>query len=170
MKTMASIAADYMKEASRSLRAYKRLAEGALAQVHDDEFFRRLDPESNSVALIVKHITGNMRSRWTDFLASDGEKPDRHRDQEFEEGSGIARDDLMRAWDEAWQVMFASLDGLQPEDLERTITIRNDPYSVLKAINVAINHYAYHIGQIAFLAKHFRGTEWKSLSTPKPRQ
>ena len=162
--------AAYLLEALRALRAYKKLAEGALAQINDEEFFRKPDPESLSIALMVKHIAGNLRSRFTDFLSSDGEKPDRHRDQEFEDASEATRAALMRAWEESWTVLFRSLEELRPEDLERTVTIRSEPYSVLKAINVASLHYVYHIGQIAFLAKHFRGSEWKSLSVPKPGQ
>ncbi|MGE5205647.1 MAG: DUF1572 family protein [Chlamydiota bacterium] len=159
----------YLPEAIRALSAYKRLAEGALAQINDEDFFRKPDPESLSCALLVKHIAGNLRSRFTDFLTSDGEKPDRHRDQEFEDAA-VTRADLMRAWEESWTILFRSLDGLRPGDLERTVTIRGEPYSVLKALNVASLHYAYHIGQIAYLAKHLRGAAWKSLSVPKPGQ
>jgi len=162
--------AAYLSEAVRALRAYKKLAEGALAQLSDREFFGKPDPESLSCALLVKHIAGNLRSRFTDFLTSDGEKPDRHRDQEFEDTAGATRAGLMRSWEENWTIMFRSLEALRPEDLERTVTIRSEPYSVLKALNVASLHYAYHIGQIAYLAKHLRGPEWKSLSVPKPGQ
>lgn len=160
--------AAYFSEAVRALRAYKRLAEGALAQITDEEFFRRPDPESLSAALLVKHIAGNLRSRFTDFLTSDGEKPDRHRDQEFEDAASMNRGHLMRSWEESWTILFRSLEELRPEDLDSSVTIRGEPYSVLKAINVASLHYAYHIGQIAYLAKHFRGSDWKSLSVPKP--
>jgi len=160
--------AAYLSEAVRALRAYKKLAEGALAQLSDQQFFGKPDPESLSCALLVKHIAGNLRSRFTDFLTSDGEKPDRHRDQEFEDTAGATRAGLMRSWEENWTIMFRSLEALRPEDLERTVTIRSEPYSVLKALNVASLHYAYHIGQIAYLAKHLRGPEWKSLSVPKP--
>jgi hypothetical protein len=160
----------YISEVVRALRAYKRLAEGALAQLSDEEFVRRPDPESLSAALIVKHIAGNLRSRFTDFLTSDGEKPDRHRDQEFEDSAGMGRAQLMRSWEESWTILFSSLEALRPQDLERTVPIRGEPYSVLKALNVASLHYAYHIGQIAYLAKHFRGSDWKSLSVPKPGQ
>jgi hypothetical protein len=159
----------YLSEAIRALRAYKKLAEGALAQINDQEFFSKPDNESLSCALLVKHISGNLRSRFTNFLTSDGEKPDRHRDQEFEDAA-LTRTDLMRAWEESWTVLFRSLDDLRAEDLERTVTIRGEPYSVLKALNVASLHYAYHTGQIAYLAKHFRGAAWKSLSVPKPGQ
>lgn len=167
---MSDPAAAYLPEALRALRAYKRLAEGALAQLSDQDFFRKPDSESLSPALIVKHIAGNLRSRFTDFLTSDGEKPDRHRDQEFEDGGGATRTQLMNSWEESWATLFRSLESLRPDDLQRTVTIRGEPYSVLKAINVASLHYAYHIGQIAYVAKSYRGSNWKSLSVPKPGQ
>jgi Protein of unknown function (DUF1572) len=167
---MNDVSTAYLSEAARALRAYKKLAEGALSQVNDDEFFRKLDPESLSCALIVKHIAGNLRSRFTDFLTSDGEKPDRHREQEFEDATGATRAQLMRSWEESWAVLFRSLEGLRPQDLERTVTIRGEAYSVLKALNVASLHYAYHVGQIAYLAKHLCGPRWKSLSVPRPGQ
>ena len=134
------------------------------------QFFAQPDPESLSVALIVKHIAGNLRSRFTDFLTSDGEKPDRHREQEFEDATGATRAQLMRSWEESWAILFGSLEDLRPQDVERTVTIRGEPYSVLKALNVASLHYAYHVGQIAYLAKHLCGLRWKSLSVPKPGQ
>jgi hypothetical protein len=167
---MPDASAAYLSEAVRALRAYKKLAEGALAQISDQEFFRKPDSESLSCALMVQHIAGNLHSRFTDFLTSDGEKPDRHRDQEFADAPGATRAQLMRSWEENWTILFRSLETLRPEDLERTVAIRGEPYSVLKAINVASLHYAYHIGQIAYLAKHLRGPLWKSLSVPKPGQ
>jgi hypothetical protein len=165
---MNDISSAYLMEASRALRAYKELAEGALAQISDQDFFRKPDSESLSCALLVKHIAGNLRSRFTDFLTRDGEKPDRHRDQEFEDVTGATRDRLMRSWEESWAILFRTLEELRPEDVERTIKIRGEPYSVLKALNVASLHYAYHIGQIVYLAKHMCGPRWKSLSVPKP--
>ena len=159
----------YLSEAVRALRAYKKLAEGAMAQASEEDFFRKPDSESLSIASLVKHIAGNLRSRFTDFLTSDGEKPDRHRDQEFADASAT-RAQLMRSWEESWAILFRSLEALRPDDLERTVTIRGEPYSVLKALNVASLHYAYHVGQIAYVAKHFRGAAWKSLSVPKPGQ
>jgi Protein of unknown function (DUF1572) len=126
-----------------------------------------LDAEANSVAIIVKHLAGNMRSRFVDFLTSDGEKPDRHRDQEFEVTAQTTRADVMRWWEEGWNHVFAAVGSLQPQDLSRTVYIRAEPHSVLQAINRQIAHYAYHCGQIVFLAKHFRSTEWKSISVPK---
>ena len=160
--------ARYLDEARRSLRGNKRLAEGALAQISDEEFFRVLDDgESNSLAVIVKHIAGNARSRFTDFLTSDGEKPWRQRDTEFEISKSDTRACLMEAWDAGYQTVFDTLASLQPEDLARTVTIRNEPHTVMQAIHRATAHYAYHIGQIVFLAKHWRGKDWKSLSIPR---
>jgi hypothetical protein len=167
---MNDISAAYLSEATRALRAYKKLAEGALAQVNDDEFFGKPDSDSLSCALLVKHIAGNLRSRFTDFLTSDGEKSDRHREQEFADATGATRAQLMRSWEESWAILFRSLEALRPQDVERTVTIRGEPYSVLKALNVASLHYSYHIGQIAYLAKHLCGPRWKSLSVPKPGQ
>ena len=138
-----------------------------MAQLKDEEFFFTLDPESNSVAILVKHLAGNMRSRFTDFLTSDGEKPDRFRDREFEVNSATTRADVMRWWEEGWACVFGALAPLQPEDVMRTITIRNEPHTVLQAVNRQIAHYAQHIGQIVFLAKHIRSSDWKTLSIPR---
>ena len=170
IRVMSDISSAYLSEVVRALHAYKKLAEGALAQVNDEEFFHKPNSESLSCALVVKHIAGNLRSRFTDFLTSDGEKPDRHREQEFEDAAGATRTGLMRSWEENWGLLFRTLDALRPEDVERTVTIYGEPYSVLKALNVACLHYAYHIGQIAYVAKHLRGRRWKSLSVPKPGQ
>ena len=160
--------ARYLDEARRSLRGNKRLAEGALAQLSDEEFFRVLDDgESNSAAVIVKHIAGNARSRFTDFLSSDGEKPWRHRDNEFELGPADTRAALMKAWEAGYQIVFDTLASLTPEDLAKTVTIRSEPHSVMQAIHRATAHYAYHIGQIVFLAKHWKGVDWKTLSIPR---
>ena len=161
------LAAHYIEEVGRQLRGHKRLAEGALAQLNDEELFVALDAEANSVALIIKHIAGNMRSRFTDFLTSDGEKPDRHRDQEFELRASTDRAEVMRWWEESWRQVFSAVDGLKADDMMRTVTIRGEPHTVLQAINRQVAHYAYHIGQIVFLAKHFRSAEWKSLSIPR---
>ena len=157
----------YLDEARRQMRGWKRNGEGALAQLKDEDFFVTLDPESNSIAILVKHIAGNMRSRFTDFLTADGEKPDRNRDGEFELTSSTTRADVMRWWEEGWARVFAALDSLKPEDVMRTVTIRGEPHTVLQAINRQIAHYAHHIGQIVFLAKHLRSSEWKTLSIPR---
>lgn len=157
----------YLEEARRCFRGYKRMGEGAMAQLSDEEMFRLIDAEANSVALIVKHMAGNMRSRWTDFLTSDGEKPDRNRDTEFEMNPGTTRADVMAWWETGWKCVFDAIDPLQPEDMGRTVAIRGEPHTVVQAINRQIAHYSYHIGQIVFLAKHFKSSAWKSLSIPK---
>jgi len=157
----------YLEEARRNFRSSKRLAEGAMAQLRDQEFFFAPDAESNSVALIVQHMAGNMRSRWTDFLTGDGEKPDRNRDREFILDAGATQADVMRWWEQGWSCVFDALGALQPEDVARTIYIRGQAHTVLQAINRQLTHYAYHVGQVVFLAKHIRGGEWKSLSIPK---
>ncbi len=159
--------AAYLDETRRSFRGYKRLAEGALSQLKDADLFYAPDPESNSIAVIMKHISGNLRSRWTDFLTSDGEKPDRNRDQEFEMSPDVTREQLMRWWEDGWNCVFQTLSDLRPEDFSRTVYIRRDPHSVLQAINRSITHTAYHVGQILYLGKYLRQNEWKSLSIPK---
>ena len=161
------IPAAYLDEAFRAFRGYKRMAEGALAQLDDRQFFYLPDPESNSVALAVKHIAGNLRSRWTDFLTTDGEKPDRNRDQEFIIAGADTREDLMRRWEESFSRVFDALKRLQPEDLTRTVYIRQEAHTVLQAINRSLALIVYHVGQIVFLAKHLRGAEWKPLSVPR---
>lgn len=164
---MLELAAHYLEEAGRQFRGHKRLVEGALAQLKDEELFVTLDREANSIAILIKHLAGNMHSRFTDFLTSDGEKPNRNRDQEFEITDETTRADVMRWWEEGWECVFHAVDSLKPEDLTRTVFIRQEPHSVLQAINRQIAHYAYHCGQIVFLAKHFRSLEWKSLSVPR---
>jgi hypothetical protein len=164
---MTDLATHYIDEARRQLRGQKRLAEGAITQLKDEELFRTIDPESNSVAILVKHIAGNMRSRFTDFLTSDGEKPNRFRDQEFELNAATTRVDVMRWWDEGWTQVFTTLDSLKPEDITRAVTIRGEPHTVLQAVNRQIAHYAGHIGQMIFLAKHLRSNQWNTLSIPR---
>ena len=159
--------AAYLDEARRSFRGYKRMAEEAVAQVKDEELFRLLDPEDNSIAIVMKHMSGNMRSRWTDFLTTDGEKPDRHRDSEFILDSQTTRIELLQWWESGWNLVFEAVASLKPEDLEHVITIRGKEHTVLQAINRALAHYAYHVGQIVFLAKHFRSKDWQTLSIPK---
>jgi hypothetical protein len=160
----ADFAAQYLDEVHRQMRGHKRLAEGAIAQLQDDELFITLDREANSIAIIVKHMAGNMRSRFTDFLTTDGEKPDRHRDQEFEVTAATTRSEVMTWWEEGWARVFGAIESLKPADVTRTVTIRGEPHTVLQAINRQIAHYAYHTGQIVFLAKHIRSTKWKTLS------
>jgi hypothetical protein len=159
----------YLDEAFRSLRGYRRLGEGAMAQVSDEQLFVQLDPESNSIAVIVRHLNGNMKSRFTDFLVSDGEKPWRNRDQEFEQPAGSTRAEVMQAWDEGWDLVLSTVKSLQPADVGRTVTIRGEPHTVLQAVSRQVAHYAYHVGQIVFVAKHLRSSEWKSLSIPRGR-
>ena len=164
---MSDFAALYLDEIFRGLRGHKRLADEAIAQLTDEQFFAQPDPESNSVAIIVKHLAGNFRSRFTDFLTSDGEKPDRDRDQEFLMTRETSRDELLRWWEQNWELLFDTVNSLEPGDLGRTVTIRGQPHTVLQALNRASGHCAYHVGQITFLAKHWKGAEWKSLSVPK---
>src|SRR5882724_4023536 len=164
---MAELAALYLDEIRRQLRGHKRMAESAMAQLEDREFFTAIDLEANSVAVLVKHIAGNARSRFTDFLTTDGEKPDRFRDQEFEISNHTTRKEVMRWWEEGWSQVFSTLDSLKPEDVSRTITIRQEPHTVMQALNRALGHYAQHIGQMVFLAKHLRGSRWQTLSIPR---
>jgi uncharacterized damage-inducible protein DinB len=157
----------WIADAILQFRKYKKLGEGALAQVSDEDFFRTIDPESNSVALVVKHMAGNLRSRWTDFLTADGEKADRHRDEEFEARSTDTRQSLMAAWEAGWTTLFDALAPLRDGDLLREVRIRREPHTVVQAVNRQMTHYAYHVGQIVFLARHFAGARWRSLSIPK---
>jgi hypothetical protein len=164
---MTDIAAHYLEEIRRQLRGHKRMGETAIAQLDDADLFTLIDSESNSVAILVRHIAGNARSRFTDFLTSDGEKPDRFRDGEFEISATTTRDEVMRWWEEGWSYVFSAVDSLKSEDLTRTVTIRQQPHTVLQALNRALAHYAQHIGQIVFLAKHLRAGEWNTLSIPR---
>ena len=156
----------YLTDSLDLFRYYKSLAEKAIAQVTDEQLLLTLDKEMNSIAVIVKHMAGNMRSRWTDFLTSDGEKPNRNRDTEFEM-IGDTRESLMEFWERGWKTLFDSLEPLTAEDFSRTITIRGEPHTVVEAVNRQLTHYAYHIGQIVLLAKHFNSSDWKTLSVPK---
>jgi hypothetical protein len=164
---MIDTASHYLEEARRQMRGHKRLGEGAMEQLRDEEFFITLDAEANSIAIIVKHLAGNMRSRFRDFLTSDGEKPDRFRDREFELSAATTRAEVISWWEDGWSYVFTSIESLKPEDVGRTVAIRGEAHSVLQAINRQIAHYAYHCGQIVFLAKHLRSREWKSLSIPR---
>jgi len=162
-----TLASHYLSEILRQYRGHKRMAEGALRQLKDEEFFIALDPESNSIAILVKHLAGNMRSRFTDFLATDGEKPDRFRDQEFLVGANTTRAEVMSWWEEGWNCVFSAVAALGPDDLMRTVFIRQEPHSVVQALNRALAHFAQHIGQVVFLAKHLRSSEWNTLSIPR---
>ena len=163
---MENILQNFLEESVAAFRSYKNLAERALAQVSDEEFFKLIDAESNSLAMICKHIGGNLRSRWTDFLTTDGEKADRDRDAEFVTDVDT-RDSIMQIWETGWNTLEETLESLQAEDLGEIIQIRGEDFTVVKAINRAGMHTASHVGQIQFLAKHLRGAEWKTLSVPK---
>lgn len=164
-----AIAQNYLDDSRKAMRAYKMLAEKALDQLKDEEYFITLDEESNSVAVVMKHMAGNMFSRWTDFLTTDGEKPNRNRDYEFVIERDTTKDDVRDYWERGWQCVFDTLDPLQIEDLEKRVFIRGEEHTVVQAINRQLMHYAYHVGQIVFLAKHFRATGWSSLSIPRNR-
>jgi hypothetical protein len=164
---MTDLAQQYLDEIGRQFRGHKRMGENAMAQLEDKDFLAIIDPEANSIAILVKHISGNARSRFTDFLTSDGEKSDRFRDREFEVTEQTTRDEILRWWEKGWSHVFAALDSLKPEDLTRTVTIRQEPHTVMQALNRALAHYAQHIGQIVFLAKHLRSAQWKTLSIPR---
>lgn len=156
----------YVKDAVAIFRQYQNLGERAIAQCPDARLTATLDAESNSIAILVKHLAGNMRSRWTDFLTSDGEKPDRDRDSEFETPPAT-RADLLAVWQSGWNALWGALGPLTDADLTKTVTIRGEAHSVMQAINRQVAHYSYHVGQIVFLAKHFAGSTWTSLSVPK---
>jgi hypothetical protein len=164
---MSAIASQFLGDALASFRKYRELGEGAMRQLRDDEILQPLEGTGDSIATIVKHLRGNMRSRWTDFLTSDGEKPDRDRDSEFELEAGTTPERVREWWDEGWGYLVRGMEALRPTDLERTVTIRGEPHSVLQAVNRQLTHAAYHVGQIVMLAKRRRGEEWRSLSMPK---
>jgi hypothetical protein len=164
----AELGGHFLDATRRELRSLKRLGERALAQVSDDaRLHARLDPESNSLAVLVRHLAGNMLSRWTDFLASDGEKPTRDRDGEFEDAPALDRAALLEAWEHGWSTLLAALDALGPDDLLRTVTIRGRSLSVLEAVQRQLVHYADHVGQMVFVAKHLESQRWQSLSVPR---
>lgn len=165
---MRSFYLDYLADSIQSFRNYKKLADRAIEQVGDEDFFAVIDRESNSIAVIIKHIAGNLHSRWRDFLTTDGEKPERDRDSEFELVNDN-RESLMAFWETGWKILFNALEPLSEDDFSKTITIRGEPHSVIEAINRQLTHYSYHVGQIVFLAKHLRSTNWKTLSVPRNR-
>jgi hypothetical protein len=159
----------YLRDIARTYQNYKTLGERAVAQVSDEDLHRLVDPEANSIAIVLKHLAGNLRSRFTDFLTTDGEKPTRNRDGEFEMPERMSRDEMLAAWESSWSVALAAIEGLSPEDLDRTIYIRGEAFLVVEALNRLVTHAAYHVGQIVFLAKHFAGPRWTSLSIAKNR-
>ena len=164
-----SLGNHYLQDSIASLRAYKKQADKAIAQLKDEEFFVTLDEEGNSAAVIMKHMAGNMFSRWTDFLTTDGEKPNRNRDMEFVVEEKNSKDQVVDYWERGWQCVFNALEPLKADDVERKVMIRGEEHTVMMAINRQLMHYASHIGQIVFLAKHFRSSEWQSLSIPRNR-
>lgn len=157
----------YRRDILREFRRTKELADKAMVQVSDDDFFAAPDSQTNSIALVVKHVAGNLRSRWTDFLTTDGEKPDRDRDAEFGIGPDDRRATLMARWERGWSILFTTLEGLRDADLDAVVTIRGEPHSVYQAIHRQLAHYAYHAGQIVLLARHYVGDSWKTLSVAR---
>lgn len=164
-----AIVRNYHEDAIAMFKSYKKLADKAIAQLKDEEFFVTLDEESNSVAVVMKHMAGNMFSRWTNFLTSDGEKPDRNRDMEFVIEASTTKDDVLDYWERGWACVFAAVEPLTPEDFEKTVMIRGEVHTIVQAINRQLTHYAYHVGQIVFLAKHYRSRDWNSLSIPRKK-
>jgi hypothetical protein len=159
----------YLQDIARAFRNYQTLGERAMAQVADDDLHTLLDPDANSIAIIVKHVGGNLRSRFTDFLTSDGEKPTRNRDDEFEMPEQASRAEMMRWWESGWAAVLGAIDSLTPDDLGRTVHIRGEAFLVVEALSRSVTHTAYHVGEIVFLAKHLAGPRWTSLSVPKGR-
>ncbi|HKS28364.1 MAG TPA: DUF1572 family protein [Pyrinomonadaceae bacterium] len=159
----------FLDEAIGTFRGQKALGDKALAQLGDAEFFAKLDDESNSVAVIIKHMAGNMLSRWTDFLTTDGEKSDRNRDMEFVMTAETTRAEMLARWEEGWACTLGALESLQPEDVGKIVLIRGEEHTVVKAVLRQISHYGQHVGQIVLLAKHLRGGEWQTLSIPRNR-
>jgi len=156
----------YLEDSIAVLRYYKHLADRAMAQATDEQLYLTLDHEANSIAIVVKHMAGNMRSRWTNFLTTDGEKPNRNRDNEFV-APAATREALLEDWESGWAALFGALEPLTDADLSRTITIRGEAHSVMQAINRQVAHYAHHVGQIVLLAKHYACDRWQSLSVPR---
>jgi hypothetical protein len=157
----------YIDDCLRQLRKLKGLAEKAIAQIGDEHLFTPPDPEGNSIAVIMKHVAGNMRSRWTDFLTTDGEKPDRHRDSEFETSPDETRASIVARWEDGWQRAFNAIGSLRPDDLLKTVRVRGEAHSVVEAINRQMTHYAMHVGQMILLARHYAGPSWQTLSIPR---
>lgn len=165
-----SLSTAHLRSIVHTYRVYKDLGERAIAQVKSDrDLHRQLDPDSNSIAVIVKHVGGNLRSRFRDFLTTDGEKPDRKRDTEFEVEELVTREEILRWWNEGWAIVLGSVEALTPEDLGRTVTIRGEKLLVTEALNRSLAHTAYHVGQIVYLARHFASGDWTSLTIPKGR-
>ena len=159
----------YLKDAINQFRKLKELADKAISQVTEKDLFFIPDEYSNSIAIIMKHIAGNMRSRWRDFLTSDGEKPDRNRNSEFVIENGDSKESIFQVWERGWQYLFEALEPLEADDLNKTVLIRTEPHTIIEAINRQLTLYAYHIGQIVFLARSSAGSQWQSLSIPREK-
>ncbi len=157
---------DYVQLLVREFKRLKNLADAALAQVSPEQFFTAPGAGDNSIAVIVKHVSGNMLSRWTDFLTSDGEKPGRDRDSEFTILAEDSCEQLARKWEQGWEALFAALQPLSAPDLDRVVTVRGELLTVLQAVSRQLTHYAYHVGQIVYVAKHLCGPSWRTLSIP----
>jgi Protein of unknown function (DUF1572) len=157
----------HLADIVRSFKNYKGLGDAAMAQVPEEHLHAQLDPNSNSIAVIVKHVGGNLSSRFRDFLTTDGEKPDRDRDGEFDMRERATREQILGWWNDGWAIALASIGALVPEDLDRTVMIRGEVFLVIEALNRSVTHIAYHVGQIVYLARHFAGPGWKTLSIPK---
>jgi hypothetical protein len=162
----ASISSGYLADIMKLFRTYKELGDKSFAQLEEKDFLWKVEPESNSIANVVMHVSGNFLSRWTDFLTSDGEKPWRNRDAEFEDPT-LGKEGILRRWDEGWKCLFDALEKIQPEDLAKTITIRGEPHTMVQALDRNVTHCAYHVGQIVLIAKAARSASWQSLSIPK---
>jgi Protein of unknown function (DUF1572) len=160
----ASIATHYLADVKARFDSIKTQADRAAAQVDDAPFFAPLGADENSIALVMKHMSGNLRSRFSDFLTSDGEKPDRNRDGEFEQEPADSRAAILARWAEGWRILFAAVDALAPGDLMRTVTIRGEPHTVVQALSRQLVHQSHHGGQIVLLAKHAAGARWQTLS------
>lgn len=162
-----SIGKNYLKNALKEFKALKALGDKTFLQIKDEAFFWAPDDDSNSIAIIIKHLSGNMLSRWTDFLTTDGEKEWRNRDEEFEKLFYTDKDDIISRWEKGWKCLFEAIESLKEEDLKKIVTIRSQPHTVVEAINRQLTHYGYHVGQIIFIAKHLQTGSWKSLSIPR---
>jgi hypothetical protein len=157
----------YLNDVIRQFRMFKGYADKALARVPDANLHTEIDANSNCLAVIVKHVGGNLRSRYRDLLTTDGEKPDRDRDAEFETTGHESRAEILKIWEEGWSVALESIEALTPADLDRTVHIRGEAFLVIEALNRSVTHAASHVGQIVYLARHFAGAEWTSLTIPK---
>jgi hypothetical protein len=161
------VRAAYLRDLDFTFRYHKAIADRAIAQIADEQLHTLVDGEANSIAIIIKHVAGNLRSRYTDFLTTDGEKPDRNRDGEFETPERASRAELMAVWDRGFGQVLDTIGALQPDDLARTVYVRKEPFLVVEALNRSVTHTAYHVGQIVLLAKHFAGTTWTTLTIAK---